>query len=119
MLSRVKTKAPLHRVRVFLLILGLCALGYYGYSLSNEHIYQAYQNWAFDQQIAGRKVAFTDYIRERTPFGFLVGTRTAEPITASVPRIPAPTDGALLGRVEISRLNLSAIVSPRAWMPRP
>jgi sortase A len=99
---------PVSRLRTFLLIVGICALGYYGYSASNQYIYQAYQNWAFDQQIAGRKVAFADYLREKTPFGFLVGTRTAEPTRATAPA--APSEGALLGRVEISRLNVSAMV---------
>ncbi len=109
--SRVaKNGAPLHRLRMLLLILGVCAVGYYGYSLSNEYIYQAYQNWAFDQQIAGRRVAFADYLREKTPFAFLVGDKTAEPGTGSAPRLAAPSQGALLGRVEISRLNLSAMV---------
>jgi sortase A len=102
--------SSLSRLRTFLLILGICALGYYGYSISNEYIYQAYQNWAFDQQIAGRKVAFADYVREKTPFGFLVGTRATEPTPANGPRTAAPTEGALLGRVEIGRLNLSAMV---------
>lgn len=112
--SRVqKTGAALNRLRLWLLIVGICGVGYYGYTLSNQYVYQAYQNWAFDQEIAGRRVAFADYVREKTPFGFLVGTKTAEraePRVASEPRIPAPTEGALLGRVEISRLNLSAIV---------
>lgn len=97
-------------LRTALLILGLCAIGYYGYSASNEYIYQAYQNWAFDQQIAGRKVAFADYLREKTPFGFLVGEKTAEPTPVNPPQPTAPAQGALLGRVEISRLNLSAMV---------
>lgn len=96
------------RLRTVLLILGLCGIGYYWYSASNEYIYQAYENWAFDQQIAGRKVAFADYIREKTPFGFLAGTRSAETPATVAPA--APTQGALLGRVEISRLNLSAMV---------
>ncbi len=95
---------------MLLLILGVCSLGYYGYSLGNAYIYQAYGNWAFDQQIAGRRVAFADYVREKTPFGFFVGAKTLKPLGPTMPRLAAPTEGALLGRVEISRLNLSAIV---------
>jgi sortase A len=108
-------------VRILLLIVGLIGLGYYGYTLSDEYIYQAYQNWAFDQQIAGRKVVtFGDYVRERTPFGFLVGSKPAVSVATktppSVPSAPAPSEalplvqGSLLGRVEIGRLNLSAMV---------
>lgn len=109
--------AFLRGVRGLLLILGLCGVGYYGYTLSDEYVYQNYENWAFDQQIAGRSpVTFADYVRERTPFGLLAGpaarpaaTRTS---TASQPETPIvrPSEGSLLGRVEIPRLNLSAVV---------
>jgi sortase A len=105
--------------QILLLILGLCALGYYGYSLADQYIYQSYENWAFDQQIAGHSgVTFSDYLRQRTPFGFLVGSAPArsamstKTATPAVPeQVPArPAEGSLLGRVEIPRLNLSAIV---------
>jgi sortase A len=98
-----------------LLIAGLGGVGYYGYTLANQDVYQAYENWSFDQQIAGRShVDFSDYLRERTPFGFLVGdaNATGKPDIASPPPLssPHPAEGDLLGRVEIPRLNLSAIV---------
>jgi sortase A len=98
-----------------LFIVGLAALAYYGYSLSDQYVYQAYQNWSFDQQIAGRShVTFADFVRERTPFGFLVGSNTAAPATtpavAEAVSVAHPAQGALIGRVEVPRLNLSAIV---------
>lgn len=114
----------LRYVQVGLLILGCLSLGYYLYSLSNEYVYQAYQNWAFDQQIAGRtSVSFTDFVRERTPFAFLAGgkpndkaavsgegTTTGKPaVPNGIPGMALPT-GALVGRVSIDRLNLSAVV---------
>jgi sortase A len=111
--------AFLRGLRGVLLILGLCGVGYYGYTLSDQFVYQAYENWAFDQQIAGRAgVTFADYVRERTPFGFLVGAAPAKPSAPTAgtpavpvePGIPRPTEGSPLGRVEIGRLNLSAIV---------
>src|SRR5579875_727645 len=116
-IAQVKHFTALHWVRLLLLVLGLSALGYYGYSLSDQYVYQAYQNWAFDQEIAGRpSVTFADYVREQTPFGFLVGTKSAKPVSvASAPSAngmaPArPEEGSLLGRVSIARLNLSAMV---------
>ncbi len=111
--------ALLDRFRVILFVLGLSGVGFYAYTLSDQYVYQAYQNWAFDQQIAGRAaVSFTDYLRERTPFGFLVGEKSvnpAVPTTAPVPvpvapELARPVEGALLGRVEIGRLNLSSMV---------
>jgi sortase A len=106
-------------LRGLLLILGLCFLGYYGYTLSNQYIYQAYENWAFDQKISGRAgVTFADYLREETPFAFLVGSAPAKPAasTSAAPvespatQLPRPAEGDLLGRIEIGRLHLSAMV---------
>jgi len=102
-------------VLVVLVTLGLAGVGYYAYALGDQYVYQVYENWAFDQQIAGRhEVTFADFIRERTPFGFLT-TKNALPEATPAKREPSPAvpvlaEGALLGRVEISRLGLSAIV---------
>lgn len=108
----------LSRFRVILFVLGLAGIGYYGYALSNEYVYQKYENWAFDQQIAGhRKVTFADYLRQKTPFGFLAGGESpaipAPPPSApsnSEPAMPLLAEGSVLGRVSIDRLNLSAMV---------
>jgi sortase A len=104
--------------RAFLVAVGLCAVAYYGFTLANEYIYQAYENWAFDQQIAGRTaVTFADYVREQTHVGFLVGRPDVQPQVAKseaaanrASEVARPPEGALLGRVEITRLHLSAIV---------
>ncbi len=116
--ASIKVKT-LRKLQTGLLILGLCGIGYYGYALSNQYVYQAYENWAFDQQIAGRPaVTFGDYLRERTPFAFLAGGKAVTP-AASVPKpapagipgeVSRPSEGSLLGRVEIGRLNLAAMV---------
>lgn len=108
----------LHAVRFLraaLFFLGLCGIGYYGYTLSDEYVYQAYENWAFDQKIAGRQVTFTDYVRERTPFGFLtVGLPSTPNVATTQPARPVtisrPVPGSVLGRIQIDRLNLSAMV---------
>jgi sortase A len=107
-------------VRAALFLFGVCGIAYYGYALSDEYIYQAYENWSFDQKITGRQVTFTDYVRERTPFGFLTLGLTSTPKLASTastqpndvqPRTMShPANGSVLGRVRIARLNLSAIV---------
>jgi sortase A len=68
--------------RIALVIIGLSCLGYFGYTWAYQTIYQSYQNWAFEQKIAGR------------------------PTTS----MPLPADGSVIGRVAIDRLNLSAVV---------
>ncbi|MGI9071698.1 MAG: class D sortase [Bryobacteraceae bacterium] len=107
-------------VRAALFLIGLWGIAYYGYTLSDEYIYQAYENWAFDQKITGRQVTFTDYVRERTPFGFLtlgltstpklVTTGSTQSDNVQPSKILRPVTGSVLGRVQIARLNLSAIV---------
>src|SRR5919202_2809958 len=60
-------------LQLCLLALGLAGIGYYAFTLVDEYVYQSFQNWAFDQGIAGRaNVTFTDYLSERTLFGFLI-----------------------------------------------
>lgn len=106
-------------IQLLLLILGIAGIGYYAYTLCDQYVYQAYANWAFDQEIAGHgQVTFADYIRARTPFGFLVGPAPTATPTAnspaqaqnSAPLIPKLAEGTILGRVDIARLNLSAMV---------
>ena len=105
-------------LRTFIFLLGLCAIGFYGYTVANVHVYQAYQNWAFDQQIAGHRVTFADYVRAETPLGFLVGQDRRQSLpemnfsSPSANRVAPPKlpVGSLLGRISIGRLNLSAIV---------
>jgi len=114
-----RTFGALYRVRLLLIMIGLAALGYYGYTLGDQYVYQAYQNWAFDQGIAGRQgVTFADFLRERTPFGFVVGKAPSVPVPSTTTQTPKPeptapprpAPGAVLGRIEIARLNLAAMV---------
>lgn len=98
------------------IFLGFLCLTVYGYSLANQYVYQAYENWAFDQQIAGRPQAtFADYMREATPFGIFMGKQDPQELAPVVlPPHPSvsvrPEAGDVLGRVDIPRLALSAIV---------
>jgi sortase A len=117
--ARRSSRSPWVRVALALLIvLGLSGVGYYAYTLGDRYVYQAYENWAFDQQIAGRPgVTFEDYLRERTPFGFLTSKEISKPANTPAAKperpptaAPPPVEGTLLGRVEIGRLGLSAIV---------
>lgn len=102
------------------LIVAFCGLAYYGYTLGNRYLYQAYENWAFDQEIAGHEATVKDWIMEITPLADWLGYHVpagkslapAQPSTTSVGPAapPALPEGVLMGRVEIPRLHLSAIV---------
>jgi sortase A len=121
-----RRSGPLRIVRLALLMVGVAGTGYYAYTVADQYVYQTYQNWAFDQQIAGQAaVGFSDFVRAKAaPFGFLPGAegidvdkadKNAPPApqprnSVAPPPVARPTEGSLLGRVEINRLNLSAIV---------
>ncbi len=82
--SRARRRSgPLYGLRVLLFVIGICALAWYSYSIVSERVYQAYENHLFDQQIARPSQA---------------------------PMSARPANGAVLGRVEIGRLHVSAIV---------
>lgn len=94
-------------VRRVLLLLGLAGIGLYGYSVAEESIYQAYANWAFEQEIAGHEVTFWDYL------GRLTGLGRALPVEQSPKTGPEghrPSPGEMLGKVMIPRLNMSVSV---------
>jgi sortase A len=109
-------------LQLCLVALGLAGIGYYAYTLADEYVYQSFQNWAFDQGIAGRaNVTFTDYLSERTLLGFLVRGNRSNAIPAIATKAEAPDSepqktiaalahGAVLGRLEIPSLHLSAMV---------
>jgi len=105
-----------------LMAVGIAGGGYYTYTIADQYVHQAYENWAFDQQIAGRSnITIWDYALEKTPLGRVLGREAPVPVTRAhapasrtepAPSVPAgpPPEGSLLGRIEIKRLNLSAMV---------
>jgi sortase A len=105
------------RVKQLLFAIGLICIGYYLYALGNRYVYERYENWAFDQEIAGRTgVSFTEYIREVIP-AQLLGSAKPQSIIAPSSNQPATmgapvhlAEGDLVGRVSIQRLGLSAVV---------
>ncbi|HXE11111.1 MAG TPA: class D sortase [Bryobacteraceae bacterium] len=107
-------------MRILFLVIAFIGFAYYGYTLGNRYLYQAYENWAFDQEIAGREATVKDWIMETTPLGNWLGyhipaakplAQVSHPATSAGPAAPpALPEGALIGRVEIPRLHLSAIV---------
>jgi sortase A len=109
----------LRALQVLFLLAGLAGVGYYGYSLADQYVYQAYANWTFDQEIAGDHVTFIDYLRSETPLRYVLSAPPPAPPSAKAPSVPPepgvippprPAAGDLLGRLEIPRLSLAAIV---------
>ena len=81
-------------VERLLLVIGLVCLGYYGYVLGESALYQAYETRELDEILASAPSSYTE-------------ERVAPP--DATPRT-RPADGSPLGRLEIPRLAVSAIV---------
>jgi sortase A len=98
-------------MRILLLWLGLGCLGYCAYVTGIEHLNQSYDNWLFEQHIAGRQdTSVADFLRERSPLGLLVKDDDASSSPTATAQSAPPQQDAILGKIEIGRLNLSAMV---------
>ena len=101
----------------FLLIFGLIALDTYVWINTTAVVFQAYANWSFDQRLRGVEPSLPNFIAAE-----LGRPYSATPITRPQPS-PAPPGrapdtvrppSALVGRLKIPRLKLSAMVQEGA-----
>lgn len=113
------------------LLAAIIALSYSGYVYVDSHVYQAYEDWSFDQRARGNNPTVSAFLHDpdavRSVFG--VERRESAPVAALVPPVdagapkadpePARTlpraktenaDASVLGRIEIPRLRVHAIV---------
>lgn len=91
-----------------LLLAGALLLGWCGWILVQAHAWQSYESWALDRQRSGERTSVTGYLASRVGLGGGAPTRRSPP---AAPRPePVPANGDLIGRLDIPRLGLSAIV---------
>ncbi len=101
-----------------LLVIGIGALGYAGFGYLDSGIYQAYENWAFNQQVAGKAPGLWAFIRDGGAWQSLVAGYAGNPAAIheepvkSIPPAQPPrlATGSVVGRIDIPRLGLRAIV---------
>jgi len=111
-----------------LLLGGLGAMGYVGYVYADSELYQRYENWAFDEQLHGRAPSVPAFLADATPLrrvlrrSVVVEEReeTKTDIESADRAKAAPLERpstaremlerALIGRIEVPRLRVSAIV---------
>lgn len=124
--SRRRARAGVLRwIEYLFLIAGLVAVDYYIWVNVEGKLSQAYESWSFDEQLKGRQPSLLGFLKDGTAIGALLGesSRSSQdlspvpqeqaaapkpaPKAAPGPRLPI---GAVVGRVEIPRLDMSLIV---------
>lgn len=108
MLRSKRTRTVLRGCRYPFLIIGIIALGYYGYVLLDAKAYQAYEAWRFQQALSrvtpskGSREGSHPLIPATVPAGIgNVGTES---------RVAAGRESSTLGRIEISSIGLSVMI---------
>src|SRR5512135_367055 len=91
-----------------LLIVGALLLGWCGWTLAEAHTWQRYAGWSLERQRRGETASVAQYLASRVGLG--AKERPAPPSPAAPEAEPLPSRGDLLGRLDIPRLGLSAIV---------
>ena len=116
-------RAGLRALEWIFLLAGLLALNLYVWVNTSSVLYQAYEDWAFDQTLRGLKPSVGEFVREEVHG--LFGRGSERPESAEIP-MPAPENAApenngppaftapaphsMIGRLEIPRLKLAVMV---------
>ena len=92
-------------VRYFFLTIAIVCLGLFSYEYVERALYQTYESRAFDRTLGRGAATLTASSEKNTPPG-RVAPSSRKPVSSS--RLSSPT--ALIGRLSVPRLNLSAMV---------
>jgi LPXTG-site transpeptidase (sortase) family protein len=134
-ISRGRRSLSLDRLRWLFLLVGVMAAGYAGYAYLDTHVYQAYEDWSFDREVAGQTTSVAAFIREQVPLKTVAmasstpgpGVEESAPKTAetagkgkTTPKAKvaaaakaqpaAKRDPKMIGRIAIPRLRVRAVV---------
>ena len=81
-----------------LIVIGIVCLGYFGYVYAEARLYQTFEDQQLDEILQSAHTPETQHPDE------------APTTTGSIPRRPPPKAGATVGRIEIPRLGISAVI---------
>ncbi len=101
----IRTTGPRTAVRYFFLAVAIVCLGIYSYAYLERVVYQTYESREFDRTAHRGAAVFVAPNVETAPTGHVVRTSRK-----SVPSSRAPSASALIGRLSVPRLHLSAMV---------
>ena len=98
-------RTTLRRSEYFFLIVGFLCLGYVGFTSGRSYLYQSYESYQLEESIQGRGATPLGYLQS-----FLKPIQPPPPVSIQQETPELVTDPGLVGRVEIPRLEISAIV---------
>jgi len=88
------TKSLLRRSERLCFAFGFACLGWCTAAVGHVWLFQGYESWAFEQQLGGEPVSVREFLVHAAAF--------SEP--------GAPVDHSILGRIEIPRIGLKAMI---------
>lgn len=98
-------RTTLRRGEYLFLVVGFLCLGYVGFTMAQAHFYQSYESYQLEESIRGRGATASGYLQS-----FLHPIEAPAPISIRQEAPALLSDPGLIGRVEISRLDISAMV---------
>jgi LPXTG-site transpeptidase (sortase) family protein len=109
------TKALLRRAERLSFGFGFACMGLCAFMLAQAWFFQAYQDWAFDQQSRGEAVSVSEFLAQSASFSGPDDTRFVASLAARSGEAQtigfhSPEDRAVLGRIEIPRIGLKAMI---------
>jgi sortase A len=109
------TKALLRRAEWLSFGFGFACMGLCAFMLAQAWFFQAYQDWAFDQQSRGDEVSVSEFLTQAVSFSGPDDTRFVASMAggtgiAQTVGFQAPEDRGVVGRIEIPRLGLKAMI---------
>jgi sortase A len=120
----------LSRVRWLFLLVGVAAIGYSGHAYLDSYLYQAYEEWSFDQETQGKKPSIVAFVKDQVQLEPVASAKSDDTVTpeatlkaeppekkpvskAADAKADAPAisrDPKMIGRIAIPRLKVKAIV---------
>ena len=110
---RTRNRRRLHILEWLLWISAGLFGGVYGWTYLDRGVYQAYTEWSFEQRLQGRTVSpllfLSDRLHITQPASRAANTDQLGSFTPSVTQ-PRLRDGSVVGRLEIPRLQVRAMI---------
>ncbi len=103
----------LRALEIALWCLAAALLGCYAYVYLDRTVYQAYQEWSFDRELDHKPASAVSFLLHATKPSPFPDSKEPAGAYANIPApqaVPSPARGAVLGRIEIPRLGVRAMI---------